>query len=69
MLEEIDTRNVKKLEANVYNSILFLPAKRSLVVEIDRIDRLDSYTIKRGQIHLLDGSISPLCSNICVACI
>jgi hypothetical protein len=35
----------------------------------DWINRLDSCNIKRGQFHLLDGSIVPLCSNNCIACI
>jgi hypothetical protein len=35
----------------------------------DRINRLDSRTIKRGKFHLFDGSIVPLCSNNCIACI
>jgi hypothetical protein len=35
----------------------------------DRINRLDSRTIKRGQFHLLDDYIVPLCSNNCIACI
>jgi hypothetical protein len=36
-------------------------------VQFDQINRLDSHTIKRGQLHLLDGSIAPLCSNTCIA--
>jgi hypothetical protein len=35
----------------------------------DRINRLDSRTIKRGQFHLLNGSIVPLYSNNCIACV
>jgi hypothetical protein len=37
-------------------------------VQIDRINKLDSRTINRGQLHLLDGPIVPLCSNTCIAC-
>jgi hypothetical protein len=38
-------------------------------MQIDRINRLDSHTLMRGQFLLLDGFIVPLCSYICIACI
>ena len=47
---------------------LFLPVKRRLVDEIDRINR-KIVVLSRGVLApLLDGSLVPFCSNIIVAC-
>lgn len=51
------------LEEKVKDRAFLLPVIRSFREEFDRINRLDSRTIKRGQLCLNDETLVPTCSK------
>ena len=58
-----ETWSKRTLKDKVKLGTFLLPVIRSLAKKVDRIDRLDSRTIKRGQLRLSYGPLVPTCSK------